>query len=62
MAIDDTDLEALADGAARVLDLPITEAYRPGILANLRNLAGLYDTVRGFDEAAAPEPLAIYRP
>lgn len=62
MADDDSDLEQHVEAAARLLDLPLTDAYRPGVITNLQNLRALYRTFAGFDEAEPREPLGLYRP
>ena len=62
MADTDDEIDALIDAAEAVLGLKIEDARRAGVAMNLRNLRALYQTVEGFDEPEACEPLGVYRP
>ncbi len=54
-------LEAMIDGAARALDLPIDPAWRPAVKANLEVTMRLGKLVADFELPDAAEPAPVFR-
>lgn len=58
----DAEADGLMDAAARYLDLPVEEAYRPGIRAHLVAARVMADLVLQFELEDEAEPAPVYVP
>lgn len=58
----ETDLEVFMDAAAAFLNLPIPEAFRPGVLQNLATLRAHAALVMEFEICDQMDAAPIFRP
>jgi hypothetical protein len=59
---DETETAAWLDAVSRVIDLPIPDAYRDGVLLNLRVIAAHVERLGDFALGDHTEPAPVYRP
>lgn len=55
-------IAACADAASQVLDLPVPDAYRAGVIANLERLLQLGELVMNFPLPDDIEVAPVFRP
>jgi len=60
--MDDETIRAAVDGAAGLLDLPIPETCRPGVLQYFRLAASMAEVVLAVPLARDDEPGSSWRP
>jgi Protein of unknown function (DUF4089) len=56
------DTDALMEALSAYLDLPVEEAYRPGVKFHLETARGIAEDILALDLGDHAEPAAVYIP